>query len=141
MLNIFEEFGKLFQNIINNIIHEKIFVKKNTDFGYYTNIITNEYPDTTDFNFIDDNNPLEELSSYNIKKIVVYPETEYSSDSNITNSCHFIITNGKATVIIDDDELNFTKKQHFFTPKGCELIIKNNYNFNLKIICIEFSEN
>lgn len=138
MDNIFSIIKNFVKNIIENI-NKNFLISESTDYGSVTSLLSEENDIQEDFYLTDEMNPIENFTSIFIKKIIIKPEHEIPWNNIISKTCHFIVTNGVASVKINDDDFIYNEKQHFFIPKGSIFNIRNNGIFHLKLICIEIS--
>jgi len=62
-----------------------------------------------------------ECKKYTLKKLIVNPNGQLSLQSHEGRSEHWIVVEGKAEVIINDETYNLEENQHIFIPKGAKL--------------------
>ena len=91
----------------------------NTPWGYYIDIIPNEY-------------------GYNLKKLVINPNKSLSLQSHNKRSEHWIVVKGNPKIIIEDRSLELKPDDHFYIPVNRKHKIENETNEIIEIIELQF---
>ena len=78
--------------------------------------------------------------NYAIKKIIVKPGGILSLQSHKGRSEHWLVAQGKAEVIINDETFNLTENQHIFIPQGAKHRLANRGDQTLIVIEMWFGE-
>ncbi len=68
---------------------------------------------------------LDQGSKYVIKKIIVHPGEQLSLQSHQHRSEHWLIAEGNAEVIIDENTYNLKENEKIFVPKGAKHRLSN----------------
>ena len=77
---------------------------------------------------------------YTVKKILVNPGGQLSLQSHEHRSEHWLIAEGNAEVIINDETYNLVENQHIFIPKGAKHGLANREDQNLIVIEMWFGD-
>ena len=78
---------------------------------------------------------------YTVKKIIVKPGGQLSLQSHQYRSEHWLIAEGKAEVIINEEKLNLNENQHIFIPQGAKHRLINRNKQTLIVIEMWFGDN
>ena len=84
---------------------------------------------------------INEGKKYTVKKILVNPGGQLSLQSHEHRSEHWLIAEGKAEVIINNETFNLLENQHIFIPKGAKHRLANRGKQNLVVIEMWFGDN
>ena len=71
---------------------------------------------------------------YTLKKIIVNPGDQLSLQSHKHRSEHWLIAQGIAEVVINEETFNIEENQHIFIPKGAKHRLTNNNDQTLIVI-------
>ena len=82
-----------------------------------------------------------EGEKYIVKKIIVNPGGQLSLQSHEYRSEHWLIAEGNAEVIINDETFNLVENQHIFIPQGSKHRLANRGDQNLVVIEMWFGDN
>tara|TARA_B100000579_G_scaffold408956_1_gene397538 strand:+ start:391 stop:738 length:348 start_codon:yes stop_codon:yes gene_type:complete len=77
---------------------------------------------------------INEGKNHIVKKIIVKPGGQLSLQSHKHRSEHWVIAEGMAEVIINEDIYNLNENQHIFIPKGAKHRLTNNNDQILIVI-------
>ena len=77
---------------------------------------------------------------YTVKKLIVESNSQLSLQSHEGRSEHWLVAEGKAEVIIDDETFNLTENQHIFIPQGAKHRLVNRADQTLIVIEMWFGE-
>ncbi len=83
---------------------------------------------------------LNEGKKYTIKKLIVEPDGQLSLQSHEGRSEHWLVAQGEAEVIINDETFNLTENQHIFIPQGAIHRLANRGDQTLIVIEMWFGE-
>ena len=75
-----------------------------------------------------------EGKKYTLKKLIVNPNGQLSLQSHEGRSEHWLVVEGKAEVIINDETYNLEENQHIFIPKGAKHRLANREDKALVVI-------
>ena len=78
---------------------------------------------------------------YIVKKIIVNPGGQLSLQSHEYRSEHWLIAEGNAEVIINEETFNLFENQHIFIPQGTKHRLSNRGDKNLIVIEMWFGDN
>ena len=78
---------------------------------------------------------------YAVKKIIVNPGGQLSLQSHQNRSEHWLIAEGKAEVIINEEVFNLRENQHIFIPQGAKHMLANREENILIVIEMWFGDN
>ena len=79
-------------------------------------------------------------TKYTVKKIIVIPGGQLSLQSHEGRSEHWIIDEGKAEVIINDEIYYLTENQHIFIPQRAKHRLANRGDQTLVVIEMWFGD-
>ena len=82
-----------------------------------------------------------EGKQYIVKKIIVNPGGQLSLQSHQHRSEHWLIAEGKAEVVINEQTLNLQENQHIFIPQGAKHRLINRTEQILVVIEMWFGNN
>ena len=83
---------------------------------------------------------INEGKKYTLKKLIVEPKGQLSLQSHVGRSEHWLVAEGKAEVIINDETYNLTENQHIFIPRGAKHRLANREDKTLVVIEMWFGE-
>ena len=83
---------------------------------------------------------IDEGEKYKVKKIIVHPGGKLSLQSHEGRSEHWLVAQGEAEVIINDETFNLTENQHIFIPQGVKHRLANRGDQTLIVIEMWFGE-
>ena len=83
---------------------------------------------------------ISEGKKYTVKKLIVNPGGQLSLQSHEGRSEHWLIAQGKAEVIINDETYNLLENQHIFIPQGAKHRLANRGKHTLVVIEMWFGE-
>ena len=83
---------------------------------------------------------IDQSNKYTVKKIIVNPGGKLSLQSHQYRSEHWLVAEGKATIIIDETSHSLIENDHIFIPKGSKHRLENLGSKNLIIIEMWFGE-
>ena len=83
---------------------------------------------------------IKEGKKYTVKKLIVDPEGQLSLQSHEGRSEHWLVAEGKAEVIINDETYNLTENQHIFIPQGAKHRLANKGDQSLVVIEMWFGD-
>jgi len=72
-----------------------------------------------------------------VKIITVSPGQRPSYQYHHKRSEHWVIVEGKAVVVLDDEEINLTVGEHIFIPVGAKHRVENRSDEDLKFIEVQ----
>ncbi len=78
---------------------------------------------------------------YTLKKIIVNPGGQLSLQSHKHRSEHWLIAEGIAEVIINDEIFNLIENQHIFVPQGAKHRLTNIGKKNLVVVEMWYGDN
>ena len=78
---------------------------------------------------------------YTLKKIIVNPGGQLSLQSHKHRSEHWLIAEGIAEVIINDEIFNLKENQHIFVPQGAKHRLTNIGEKNLVVVEMWYGDN
>jgi len=84
---------------------------------------------------------INEGEEYIVKKIIVNPGGQLSLQSHEYRSEHWLIAEGNAEVIINEETFNLFENQHIFIPQGTKHRLSNRGDKNLIVIEMWFGDN
>ena len=77
---------------------------------------------------------INEGKKYTVKKLIVNPGGQLSLQSHQGRSEHWLIAEGKAEIIINEEIYNLIENQHIFIPKGSKHRLANRGDQSLVVI-------
>ena len=83
---------------------------------------------------------INEGEKYTVKKLIVEPDSQLSLQSHEGRSEHWLVAQGEAEVIINDETFNLTENQHIFISQGAKHRLANRGNQTLIVIEMWFGE-
>jgi len=83
---------------------------------------------------------INEGKKYTVKKIIVKPGGQLSLQSHKHRSEHWLIAQGNAEVVINQETFNMQENQHIFIPKGAKHRLVNRDNKTLIVIEMWFGD-
>jgi len=83
---------------------------------------------------------INEGKKYTVKKLIVNPGGQLSLQSHEGRAEHWLIAQGKAEVIINDETYNLLENQHIFIPQGAKHRLANRGKHTLVVIEMWFGE-
>jgi len=83
---------------------------------------------------------INEGKRYTVKKLIVEPDGQLSLQSHKGRSEHWLVAQGEAEVIINDETFNLTENQHIFIPQEAKHRLANRGDQNLIVIEMWFGE-
>jgi len=83
---------------------------------------------------------INEGKKYTVKKIIVNPGGQLSLQSHENRSEHWLIAQGSAKVIIDEEIFNLNENQHIFVPRGSKHRLANTGNQILIVVEMWFGD-
>ena len=83
---------------------------------------------------------IKEGKKYTVKKLIVDPEGQLSLQSHEGRSEHWLVAEGKAEVIINDETYNLIENQHIFIPQGAKHRLANRGDQTLVVIEMWFGD-
>ena len=84
---------------------------------------------------------INEGKKYTVKKLIVDPNGQLSLQSHEGRSEHWLVAEGKAEVIINDETYNLNENQHIFIPQGAKHRLANIGNQTLVVVEMWFGDN
>tara|TARA_B100000965_G_C19225434_1_gene597740 strand:+ start:58 stop:402 length:345 start_codon:yes stop_codon:yes gene_type:complete len=81
-----------------------------------------------------------EGDKYIVKKIIVNPGGQLSLQSHENRSEHWLIAQGKAEIIINDEKFNLIENQHIFIPQTAKHRLTNREDKDLIVIEMWFGD-
>ena len=81
-----------------------------------------------------------EGNKHTVKKLTVVPNGQLSLQSHEGRSEHWLVAEGKAEVIINDETYNLIENQHIFIPQGAKHRLANRGDQTLVVIEMWFGE-
>ena len=84
---------------------------------------------------------INEGKKYAVKKLLVIPGGQLSLQSHVHRSEHWLIAEGNAEVIINDETFNLEENQHIYIPQGAKHRLTNRGEENLIVIEMWFGDN
>ena len=84
---------------------------------------------------------INEGKRYTVKKIIVNPGGQLSLQSHEYRSEHWLIVEGNAEVVINEQKVDLIENQHIFIPQGAKHRLTNKGDKNLIVIEIWFGNN
>jgi len=83
---------------------------------------------------------INEGKKYTVKKLIVNPGDQLSLQSHEGRSEHWLIAEGKAEVIINEEIFNLHENQHIFIPQGAKHRLANRGDQILIVIEMWFGD-
>ena len=83
---------------------------------------------------------INEGKKHTVKKLIVEPDGQLSLQSHKGRSEHWLVAQGEAEVIINDETFNLTENQHIIIPQGAKHRIANRGDQTLIVIEMWFGE-
>ena len=83
---------------------------------------------------------INEGKRYTVKKLIVEPDGQLSLQSHKGRSEHWLVAQGEAEVIINDETFNLIENQHIFIPQGAKHRLSNRGDQTLIVIEMWFGE-
>ena len=83
---------------------------------------------------------INEGKKYTVKKLIVEPNSQLSLQSHEGRSEHWLVAEGKAEVIINDETYNLIENQHIFIPQGAKHRLANRGDQTLVVIEMWFGD-
>jgi len=83
---------------------------------------------------------INEGKKYTVKKLIVEPNSQLSLQSHEGRSEHWLVAEGKAEVVINDETYNLTENQHIFIPQGAKHRLANRGDQTLVVIEMWFGD-
>ena len=83
---------------------------------------------------------INEGKKYTVKKLIVEPDGQLSLQSHKGRSEHWLVAQGEAEVIINDETFNLTENHHIFIPQGAKHRLANRGDQTLIVIEMWFGE-
>ena len=83
---------------------------------------------------------INEGKKYTVKKLIVEPDGQLSLQSHKGRSEHWLVAQGEAEVIINDETYNLTENRHIFIPQGAKHRLANRGDQTLIVIEMWFGE-
>lgn len=83
---------------------------------------------------------IKEGKKYTVKKLTVAPDGQLSLQSHEGRSEHWLVAEGKAEVIINNETYNLTENQHIFIPQGAKHRLANRGDQTLVVIEMWFGD-
>ena len=77
---------------------------------------------------------------HTVKKLTVEPNGQLSLQSHEGRSEHWLVAEGKAEVIINDETYNLIENQHIFIPQGAKHRLANRGDQTLVVIEMWFGD-
>ena len=77
---------------------------------------------------------------HTVKKLTVEPRGQLSLQSHEGRSEHWLVAEGKAEVIINDETYNLIENQHIFIPQGAKHRLANRGDQTLVVIEMWFGD-
>ena len=81
-----------------------------------------------------------EGKKHTVKKLTVEPSGQLSLQSHEGRSEHWLVAEGKAEVIINDETYNLIENQHIFIPQGAKHRLANRGDQTLVVIEMWFGD-
>ena len=81
-----------------------------------------------------------EGKKHTVKKLTVEPGSQLSLQSHEGRSEHWLVAEGKAEVIINDETYNLIENQHIFIPQGAKHRLANRGDQTLVVIEMWFGD-
>ena len=83
---------------------------------------------------------IKEGKKYTVKKLTVKPDGQLSLQSHEGRSEHWLVAEGKAEVIINNETYNLIENQHIFIPQGAKHRLANRGDQTLVVIEMWFGD-
>jgi len=83
---------------------------------------------------------INEGKKYTVKKLIVEPKCQLSLQSHEGRSEHWLVAQGEAEVIINDEVFNLIENQHIFIPQGAKHLLANRGDQTLIVIEMWFGD-
>jgi len=83
---------------------------------------------------------INEGKKYTVKKLIVEPDGQLSLQSHKGRSEHWLVAQGEAEVIINDETFNLIENKHIFIPQGAKHRLANRGDQTLIVIEMWFGE-
>ena len=83
---------------------------------------------------------INEGKKYTVKKLIVEPDGQLSLQSHKGRSEHWLVAQGEAEVIINDETFNLTENRHIFIPQGAKHRLANRGDQTLIVIEMWFGD-
>ena len=83
---------------------------------------------------------IKEGKKYTVKKLTVETDGQLSLQSHEGRSEHWLVAEGKAEVIINDETYNLIENQHIFIPQGAKHRLANRGDQTLVVIEMWFGD-
>ena len=83
---------------------------------------------------------INEGKKYTVKKLIVEPNSQLSLQSHEGRSEHWLVAEGKAKVVINDETYNLIENQHIFIPQGAKHRLANRGDQTLVVIEMWFGD-
>ena len=83
---------------------------------------------------------INEGKRYTIKKLIVEPDGQLSLQSHKGRSEHWLVAQGEAEVIINDETFDLKENHHIFIPQGAKHRLANRGDQTLIVIEMWFGE-
>ena len=83
---------------------------------------------------------IREGKKYTVKQLTVEPDGQLSLQSHVGRSEHWLVAEGKAEVIINDETYNLIENQHIFIPQGAKHRLANRGDQTLVVIEMWFGD-
>lgn len=83
---------------------------------------------------------INEGKNYTVKKLIVEPDCQLSLQSHEGRSEHWLVAQGKAEVVINDETYNLSENQHIFIPQGAKHRLANRSDQTLVVIEMWFGD-
>jgi len=84
---------------------------------------------------------INEGKKYTVKKIIVNPGGQLSLQSHKHRSEHWLIAEGNAEVVINEETFNLNENQHIFIPQGAKHRLANRGHKTLIVVEMWFGDN
>ena len=81
-----------------------------------------------------------EGKKHTVKKLTIEPGNQLSLQSHEGRSEHWLVAEGKAEVIINDETYNLIENQHIFIPQGAKHRLANRGDQTLVVIEMWFGD-
>ena len=83
---------------------------------------------------------INECKKYTVKKLKVEPDCQLSLQSHEGRSEHWLVAQGEAEIIINDETFNLIENQHIFIPQGAKHRLANKGDQTLIVIEMWYGE-
>ena len=83
---------------------------------------------------------INEGKKFTVKKLIVEPKEQLSLQSHKGRSEHWLVVEGEAEVIINDETFNLRENQHIFIPQRAKHKLANRGDQTLVVIEMWFGE-